>query len=547
MQAQQLQAPATSVPGQQLDQWTREAAAIRRGQLLRILELANVDALGDGSALSPPGDQVAIAFVSGSVLPAPIPRAPAHVDGLRVMSEDAQALPVPASQPGLAAHQPASAVLCCQWCPSGEALVVVRACTASAQDLAWRITTCLGTEPFGSWAERLACRTRLHSLPVAAGASQFWLVLYDGSSDVVLACTPQGMAGRHAVAVPTWSWAPSQDGSCLLAASPEAKGLLMCTAAAGLQVRSLGSPLHDIPHGGRTSLCKWGSLAVVRHSSAEAGLLSWADMRQWRLLHAERWARDGLGGVPALGRRSMAPPVHHANRSHSHDWPFSEKGILRVLATAGAGMGRQLFACDGLQPNFESMPGVQLAIKPPGGCGRAARHIWCPAGKTECCGSTGSLAVVPPLAARLVWPYISGACKQPPVCAEICWHAQLTARRTLDTAVKLGCTPDARVSLLGAALQCIASILIEALNCQRHHQSLSHNAHCLSGSVAAAPCAQADDRPKSRLASPGMHAPAQMPILAPSRHTKSPRLRRPWRPGARRQRLLPPASSRASP
>ena len=207
VQAERLHVSATCTPRQQLDQWARQAAAIRHGHLQHVQELATINALGVQSALSQPADLVAVAWVTGSVLLAPIPRSPAHVDLRTLVPAHAQTLPAPCTGPGGLALRARRL----KWCPLGQALVVWT--TAGAQDQIWRITTYRGPKLVGSWAEGVAQSKCLFDLHVAAGATLFWLVL-TGNSSTVLTCTPQGVQARVVIAVEACRWALSQDGSC---------------------------------------------------------------------------------------------------------------------------------------------------------------------------------------------------------------------------------------------------------------------------------------------------------------------------------------------
>ena len=372
MQAQQLQAHAGCKPREQLDRWASWAAAVRQGRLQLDQELTHMQA-GNSRAcnLSPSADQVAAAGADGSVLLAPIPRGMAHVDLSALLSACAQALPVSGTEPG----EPALRAVRFQWCPLGQALVVFSA--GSSRDRLWRTSTYRGLRLLGSWVEvappqQHPCHSHLH---VAAGAAQFWVVMAEGSSSTVLACTPQGVTARHTVPVAAHAWAPSYDGCCLLTVSPAADSLFMCTGGPGAQSCALGSQL---PGASLSGTGCWGSLAVSQHHTAAADRLCWLDLQRGCLLHSEHLA-PATGGAPVLGRRSAALSC--------------QDGTVRVLAVTGAGTGQQLFVCGGRFPCFDPVLGLYLALGLSSG-GVAVLH-----------GTTGAtLATWKPCVSHCAWP-----------------------------------------------------------------------------------------------------------------------------------------------
>ena len=83
------------------------------------------------------------------------------------------------------------------------------------------------------------------------------------------------LTARCNVPVAPHEWTPSHDAHCLLALSPAADSLFMCSGGASLRVFALDPPLAGARWVGTGC---WGSLAVSWHHAAAATKLCWLDL-----------------------------------------------------------------------------------------------------------------------------------------------------------------------------------------------------------------------------------------------------------------------------
>ena len=326
----------------QLDAWARQAAAVRAGGLRLACKLSGVDKFS-AALLSPPADQVA-ARLRNSVRLGPVTGVQHDLASLLSSQPPSQILALPLAASGW--------VVDLRWCPAGEHLVVL--CAEPLQcSTALRVCTFKGAQLVSSFVEPLAEHKDFCSLRVLDDAAAMILLVGSGGMHRVLASTAQGVVTARHPSAPIVLGTVYAHGGRLLAASQTGDRLFIYSACTYTEISLQRAPADNIS----SRISAWGNLAAVVLTAPAwsdrwediAHELALVDLARQAALHCVQLPpheprdvyRSSAAGSATLGARSMAVSLA-CNQ-------------IRVVATSGGEVGRELFSCSAGEASWDAV------------------------------------------------------------------------------------------------------------------------------------------------------------------------------------------------
>ena len=319
---------------QQLELWARQAAVVRAGSLQPSCRLA-LGAEVEMIYLSPRADWVAVYDRESTCDVALVPVTGGQ-QRLAVRASAEQPSP-PLSLPGSTRDQFLQTI---EWAPSGHHMVIVHT-EYGAPGCCLHVSTFQGPQLVGSFTEPLTAGEDFHVLHVSEEAFAWTVIGKRQREQRVLASTAQGaVVGRS-------PWAR------LGATAPLEGGRLLCASSAGdrlyiysptcMLVGEVGLP--RAPAGmyqADVRFSCWGgaaSVLLVAHAGTAHALVV-VDLVRQRVRHRMGLPGSASGLEPDIGLAQGAHAVALELRA-----PIA--GTVRVVATSGSDVGRELFSCPG--------------------------------------------------------------------------------------------------------------------------------------------------------------------------------------------------------
>ena len=347
VQAQQLPMAAGSTTRQQVVAWASQVQLIRCGSLKLSKELGCHRSISV-ARLSARADVLAAAVSDRArvkLLPVPASQLDLHA---QLRSPEAHTLLLRRGGPAL--------LMCMS--SDGQRLVVLSG-HDGGHNTCVQVSTFHGHALTGTLSVPKTAVERISSLHAAADA--WFLVIrathhgYIAVSRVLVGTLAGVLIASHPH-VPARGWMCSAQDACLVGAATMGDALHICSAASGMQSVSLDTqPRLALEL--RVSLR--GALAAVRSTGQGTDQVFWVDVRHMRVLHHLQL------GPPDLSTRYIGNIA--AGASSVAIWAPGS-GLVRVLAPAGAGQGRQLFSHVGTSSRdealacFDSVLGTYLAL-----------------------------------------------------------------------------------------------------------------------------------------------------------------------------------------